>query len=65
MTVDINSNCDITSGVCQDIKINNSEDILDEKILVRIHGSLMILAWIGFASTGIIISRWSKLHFSL
>lgn len=56
MTVDMN-NCDITSGVCQDVKTTNTEDILDEKVLVRIHGSLMILAWIGFASLGIIISR--------
>lgn len=57
MTDDI-INCDITSGVCQDVNITTvNEDILDEKILVRIHGSLMILAWIGFASVGIIISR--------
>lgn len=40
------------SGKCEDVK-----DILDEKILVRIHGSLMIVAWIGFASVGIILSR--------
>lgn len=56
MTVDIN-NCDITSGECEDIKMFITDDILDEKILVKIHGSLMILAWIGFASVGIIISR--------
>lgn len=60
MTVDVNNNCDIVSGECQyNIKttVDITEDILDEKILVRIHGSLMILAWIGFASVGIIISR--------
>lgn len=48
--------CDITSGECRDIEIVQ-DDILDEKILVKIHGSLMIFAWIGFASIGIIIAR--------
>lgn len=51
MTNDIN-NCDSSSEQC-----TNADDILDEKILVRIHGSLMIVAWVGFASVGIIISR--------
>lgn len=53
-----NFNCDVTSGVCEVIMADaKSDDILDEKILVRIHGSLMIIAWVGFASIGIIIAR--------
>lgn len=53
MTVNIND-CDGASDACKNA---NPDDILDEKILVRIHGSMMIVAWIGFASVGIIISR--------
>ncbi|XP_037036556.1 putative ferric-chelate reductase 1 homolog [Bradysia coprophila] len=51
------NDCDGASDACKNA---NSDDILDEKILVRIHGSMMIVAWIGFASVGIIISRYFK-----
>lgn len=55
-------NCDIISGECRDLPVIKHDDILDEKILVRIHGSLMICAWIGFASIGIIIARYNSFY---
>lgn len=51
---------ELTSNVVeqtQEIQRQDDFDLLNDNVLISVHGSMMLIAWIGAGSIGIIIAR--------